>query len=68
MFLGANIDAVETAKSIGIRRERAAWWKQSHKGVEECYDEVSYFCSLIRENRDFDSSDMQIKKKKGGQK
>lgn len=68
LFLAANIDAVETAKSIGIRRERAAWWKQSHKGVEECYDEVSYFCSLIRENREFDSSDMQGKKKKGDQK
>ena len=68
LFLAANIDAVETAKSIGIRRERAAWWKQSRKGVEECYDEISYFCSLIRENRDFDSSDMQSKRKEGGKK
>ena len=68
LFLAANIDAVETAKSIGIRRERAAWWKQSHKGVEECYDEVCYYCSAIRENREFDSSDMQSKKKNGGKK
>ncbi len=68
LFLAANIDAVETAKSIGIRRERAAEWKQTHKGVEDCFADLCCYCSAIREDREFDSSDMQGKKKKGGKK
>ena len=34
IFLAANIDAVETAENIGIRRERAANYRQTKEGVE----------------------------------
>lgn len=43
IFLAANIDAVETAESIGIRRERAANYRQTKEGVfcAECGETFS---------------------------
>ena len=37
MFLAANIDAVGTAEGIGIRRERAANYRQTKEGVGKSY-------------------------------
>lgn len=37
LFLGANIDAVETAKSFGIDKDRAATYHNDSKGIEETY-------------------------------
>ncbi|MBR2371183.1 MAG: VWA domain-containing protein [Clostridia bacterium] len=48
IFLAANIDAVETAESIGIRRERAANYSQTGKGVERSYYAMSEAISTVR--------------------
>ena len=48
IFLAANIDAVETAASIGIRRERAANYSQSRKGYERGYYAMSEAISMVR--------------------
>ena len=41
LFLGANIDAVETAKHFGIARERAATFRNDSEGQQLNYDCVS---------------------------
>ena len=41
VFVAANIDAVETAESIGIRRERAANYRQDAEGTEKLYCAMS---------------------------
>lgn len=51
IFLAANIDAIETADNIGIRRERAANYRQSREGYEACYEAASTFCMITRSKR-----------------
>jgi hypothetical protein len=48
IFVAANIDAVETAKGIGIRKERAANYRQNKRGIEDSYDAMSTFVSYKR--------------------
>ena len=48
IFLAANIDAIETAESIGIRKERAANYRQSDEGFEKCYCAVDTFVTMVR--------------------
>lgn len=48
IFLAANIDAIETAEHIGIRRERAANYSQSSDGYEACFSAMSSFVSSVR--------------------
>lgn len=48
IFLAANIDAVETAEDIGIRRDRAANYRQTSEGVGQCYEAMSAFVSMKR--------------------
>lgn len=48
IFLAANIDAVETAESIGIRRDRAANYRQTEKGVERSYYAMSEAITSVR--------------------
>ena len=48
IFLAANIDAVETAENIGIRRERAANYKQTPMGVERSYCAMSEAITSVR--------------------
>ena len=50
IFLAANIDAVETAKSIGIRRERAANWLHTKEGVGRSYYAMSEAITSVRMN------------------
>ena len=50
IFLAANIDAVETAENIGIRKERAANYRQTNEGVERSYFAMSCAISNIRES------------------
>ena len=38
--MGANIDAIETAGNIGIRRERAANFHNDHKGISHSYSAI----------------------------
>ena len=48
IFLAANIDAVETAESIGIRRERAANYRQTKEGVGRSYYAMSEAITSVR--------------------
>ncbi len=47
LFVAANIDAIETARNIGIRRERAANYRQTKEGTHRVYEAVEYaMCSM----------------------
>lgn len=47
LFLGANIDAVQTARRFGIERERAVTYRADRKGTQLNYDVVSdAVCSM----------------------
>ena len=48
IFVAANIDAVETAARIGIRRDRAANYNHTGHGTRKLYDAVSMACESIR--------------------
>ena len=48
IFLAANIDAVETADHLGIRRERAANYQQTHEGVDVSYRAMSEAIFCVR--------------------
>ena len=48
LFLGANIDAVETASRYGIRPERARNYRASSEGTEVMYDCVSRVVGCMR--------------------
>lgn len=48
IFLAANIDAVETAESIGIRRERAANYRQTKEGVGRSYVAMCEAITAVR--------------------
>ena len=49
LFLGANIDAVETAQHFGIRPDRAVDYLNDDKGLETNYKAVSYAVTSMRE-------------------
>ena len=49
IFLAANIDAADTAESIGIRRDRAANYTQTDKGIERSYYAMSKAIFTVRE-------------------
>ena len=51
IFLGANIDAEETAEGIGISRERAATFCCDSEGVSGNYAEMSEVMCSFRENK-----------------
>ena len=57
IFLAANIDAVKTAGELGIRRERAANFRQTKEGVGRSYGAMSDAISRVRANC---SDDMDI--------
>ena len=48
IFLAANINAVETAESIGIRRDRAAEYTQTKEGVGRSYRAMSKAITAMR--------------------
>ena len=50
IFLAANIDAIETAENIGIRRERAANYRQDRAGYDVCYESINTFVTAKRNN------------------
>ena len=54
LFVAANIDAVETAKHIGIRRERAAGYDASPMGTENLYCMMSDTVSCYRQKAAID--------------
>lgn len=48
LFIGANIDAVETAKHFGINEDRAVNYHADEQGTELVYDTVAEACCNIR--------------------
>ena len=48
LFLGANIDAVETAKHFGIGADRAVNYNSDHKGTQLNYEVLSEAVSAVR--------------------
>ena len=59
LFLGANIDAVETADNLGIRRDRATNYKYDPKGVDASYRTMNRAIRNVREcNANFDLSNI----------
>ena len=56
VFVAANIDAVNTAASIGIRRERAANYRQDSEGTEMMYCAMSEAVSSYRRGAHVDDS------------
>ena len=55
IFLAANIDAVETANRIGIRRERAANYRQDREGMKSSYEAMSEAIISVRCAESLDS-------------
>ena len=64
LFIGANIDAVETADRYGIRRERAVNYCQTPEGVRESYCMMSEAISKLRKEENLDDGDWKKDKKK----
>ena len=54
LFIGANIDAVETAAQIGISRDRAVKYCASSKGTQTLYETLSAPISATRSGEDVD--------------
>ena len=48
IFLGANMDAVETAEHFGIRKERAVTYRSDHEGTRLNYEVISEAISSVR--------------------
>ncbi len=48
LFIGANIDAVETAKNIGIGRDRAVNYRADKQGTQVLYETVSATVGMLR--------------------
>ena len=65
LFLGANIDAVETADNLGIRRDRATNYRYDKQGVGESYTVMSCAIKNVRNcEPDFDLADMMANEEK----
>lgn len=51
LFIGANIDAVETAAGFGIERNRAVNYHADHEGMRILYNTISAPISAMRKNQ-----------------
>lgn len=51
LFIGANIDAVETAASFGIARNRAVNYHADSEGTQVLYETISAPISAMRNNQ-----------------
>lgn len=51
LFIGANIDAVETAASFGIARNRAVNYHADSEGTQVLYETISAPISAMRKNQ-----------------
>lgn len=54
LFIGANIDAVETAARFGIGRDRAVNYRADSQGTQVLYDTISAPISAMRANKKID--------------
>lgn len=51
LFIGANIDAVETAAQFGIGKDRAVNYRADSRGTQVLYDTISAPISAMRANK-----------------
>lgn len=51
LFIGANIDAVETAARYGIREDRAVNYHADSRGTQVLYESVSKVVGRVRANK-----------------
>ena len=56
LFLGANIDAIETANAIGINAERAVNYKSDSIGTKKKYETVNKAVEEVRSGKDLDKN------------
>ena len=56
VFVGANIDAVETARAFGIDRDHAVDYESDGEGTKILYSNLSKLASNVRANAAYDSS------------
>ncbi len=56
LFLGANIDAVETAKHFGIEEDRAVTYRSDKKGTRMNYKAMACAISAVRNEECLDAS------------
>ena len=56
LFIGANIDSVETAKHFGIAEDRAVNYHADKQGTKVLYEAVGETVCCMRENRAIGSS------------
>ena len=56
LFIGANIDAVETARHYGISKDRAVNYNADSKGTEILYQSVACAVSNVRKSAPLDKS------------
>ena len=56
LFIGANIDAVETAKQYGIDSDRAVNYNADKKGTRVLYEAVGRAVGSVRGNRKLNAS------------
>jgi len=61
IFLGANIDSAETADRMGIRRDRAANYRQDSKGMKASYETMNEAITAVRGNCGLDSGEWRRK-------
>ena len=61
IFLAANIDAIETAGNIGIRRERAVGFEQTNANVRRNYEAVGNVITAFAKKTPKERSDVDIK-------
>ncbi|MBO5653845.1 MAG: VWA domain-containing protein [Clostridia bacterium] len=54
IFLAANIDAVETAKSMGIREDRTGSFEQTPEGVRANYERMCEVITTVRCRKSLD--------------
>ncbi|MGN0542182.1 MAG: hypothetical protein ACI4JG_01890 [Acutalibacteraceae bacterium] len=56
LFIGANIDAVETAARYGIAEDRAVNYRADKKGTHILYESVSQVVGNVRANKNIDEN------------
>ena len=56
LFLGANIDAIETANTIGINAERAVNYKSDSIGTKKNYDTLNKAVEEVRSGKELDKN------------
>ena len=64
LFVAANIDAVETAQNLGIRRDCAANYEQTGEGTGNMYACVSSLVSSVRREEKIDEDWAKVLGKK----